>query len=310
MSEILNIKDCPNTAGIYKINFPNGKSYIGKAINLRKRMNGYNSTSSQLVDKKIKEYLGTLTEVEILEYLCTDDNNILNEREQYWIAYYNTFKDRTKGYNLTPGGDGPGLGVNNREAKLNQEQLNKVYDLLINHREIYIYEIANNFNISAEAISDINLGKRYFNKNLTYPLRPAPPIKVEKGINNHLSKFSEDDINEIYDLLINDNTLSLKEIAIKKNVCYGTISNINRGLRYQKEGYVYPLRSKNKNANFKLSDKEVLEIYNLLTNTTLSLKKIGEQFNVSQDTIIRINKGENYHKDNYEYPIRKKGGGK
>ena len=28
----------------------------------------------------------------------------LNERETYWISYYDTYKDKTKGWNLTPGG--------------------------------------------------------------------------------------------------------------------------------------------------------------------------------------------------------------
>lgn len=307
MAEILKIEDCGELSGIYKINFPNEKAYIGKAVDIRKRMNGHNSGNEQLVDKKIKQYLGKVEEIEILERIDKADTQKMNEREQYWIAYYNTFKDKTKGYNLTPGGDGAAYGIDNPSAKLDNQQLNKIYDLLINHKELYIYQIAERYNISPETISEINLGNRYTNLSFTYPLREPPKMKVGKGLDNHLTKFTEESLSEIYNLLINDNTLSLRNIAEKFNVSYGTISNINRGLRYRKEGYIYPLRKKNKNANFKLSDNEIEEIYNLLKNTKISMKKIGEQFEVSQDTIIRINKGINYTKDNYIYPIRIKG---
>ena len=60
------------------------------------------------------------------------------------------------------------------------------------------------------------------------------------------------------------------------------------------------------NANSKLSQNDIDEIYNLLKTTSISLKKIGEQYNVSQDTIIRINKGLTYVKENYNYPIRER----
>ena len=98
----------------------------------------------------------------------------------------------------------------------------------------------------------------------------------------------------------------MQEIANKKNVCYGTISKINRGLEYSKENYIYPIRKRS--AHCKLSIEEVEEIYELLRGTNLSLKKIGVLYNVSQDTIIRINKGITYNKENYIYPIRIKKG--
>ena len=38
------IKDCPiNLSGIYKIDFPNGKSYIGKAVDIKRRMQEHNT---------------------------------------------------------------------------------------------------------------------------------------------------------------------------------------------------------------------------------------------------------------------------
>ena len=38
------IKDCPiNLSGIYKIDFQNGKSYIGKAVDIKRRMQEHNT---------------------------------------------------------------------------------------------------------------------------------------------------------------------------------------------------------------------------------------------------------------------------
>ena len=93
------------------------------------------------------------------------------DKEKYWIKYYDTFNNKEKGYNLTPGGDGAAVGIYNAAAKLNEQTLSEVYDLLINHLELYIYEIASKYNISSEAISEINVGKRYYNEFLQYPLR-------------------------------------------------------------------------------------------------------------------------------------------
>ena len=305
--KILNIKECDGLCGIYKINFPNKKSYIGRAIDIKRRIKEHNNpNSTQLVDKIIQRTLGKITEIELLEEIKDKTNlALIKEREKYWIKYYNTYEDKTKGYNLTPGGDGAAYGIDNTSAKLNKQQLQEVYDLLL-YSDLFIYEIAEKYNISKEAISDINCGNRYFNSNYNYPLR-SPKSGVKKGLQNHLTKFNQNDLDEIYDLLINHNEYSLQEIAKRKNISYATVSNINRGIRYAQKDYTYPLRSKQKNANFKLSESQIIEIYNKLKYTNQSQKSIGEDYNVSQDTIARINKGIYYIHDDWMYPIRKRG---
>ena len=102
---------------IYKLNFPNGKSYIGQTINLKRRMSehNYKSNPKQVVDKAIQKH-GRIFEVEILEII--EDTSLLNEREQYYIALYNT-NDRNKGYNITPCGD---VSCWNPKRKLTKEQ--------------------------------------------------------------------------------------------------------------------------------------------------------------------------------------------
>lgn len=87
--------------------------YIGKTKHsLAKRMKGhYNDTRKEAENGEfvgifhiaIHKYGEDSFEWTILE--DNIDDNDLNDREKYWIAHYNTYKNKAH-YNLTPGGDG------------------------------------------------------------------------------------------------------------------------------------------------------------------------------------------------------------
>lgn len=96
--------------GIYKItNTTNGKCYIGKSENLENRIKyhtktlraGYNKNQHMQNAYNIAG-IGNFT-IEVIEALSEDDD--INEREIYWIAYYKS-NEREYGYNKTLGGDG------------------------------------------------------------------------------------------------------------------------------------------------------------------------------------------------------------
>lgn len=92
-------------SGIYKWTSPNGKSYIGQAQNLKKRKREfltkeiYTSKGSAIDNARHKYKDFTKWSYEILEECAVEE---LNEKEIYWIAFYNTYND---GYNSTIGGD-------------------------------------------------------------------------------------------------------------------------------------------------------------------------------------------------------------
>lgn len=89
------------TTGIYKItNKINGKSYIGQSVCIERRWKEHlNRHSKSLIHKAIEKYGEQNFDFSIVEECCQED---LDEKEQYWIKYYNTFND---GYNLTRGGN-------------------------------------------------------------------------------------------------------------------------------------------------------------------------------------------------------------
>lgn len=92
---------------IYKVtnNF-NNKIYIGQTIQpYQKRWNHHLEESKLGSETKfhraIRKYGKDAFRVEVIEEIPNED---LNEREIYWIDYYNSYNN---GYNSTPGGDNP-----------------------------------------------------------------------------------------------------------------------------------------------------------------------------------------------------------
>ena len=291
--------------GIYSINFDNNKKYVGLSINVKHRL------WEHIRSAKTGDYLPVHCAMrnhsyvfEVIEELPTINRKQLIERAKYWIDFYETYKDKTKGYNLTPGGDGFGSGIHNPSAKLNEKQLAEIYDKLLNDKSLYIYEIAQQYKISPEAISEINNGRRYFNEFLSYPLRSDrynPPILY--GFERHNSLFkSQEIINKIYDDL-EQNNLTFKEIAKKYNTCYTLISEINNGKAYSTSNKQYPIRKHQKQIS-KFTNDEQQIIYNMIINEEICFTDIAKQFNCCYSTINRINKGKIWYQENYTYPLR------
>lgn len=81
----IKIKELKNgVSGIYKLNFPNGKIYIGLSNDIKRRMYEHNNTNrlknhyNTPCDLAIQKY-GRFEEIEILEYV--EDPSLLSERE-------------------------------------------------------------------------------------------------------------------------------------------------------------------------------------------------------------------------------------
>lgn len=104
--------------GIYKItNRINGKIYIGQSINIKFRWKQHEQEAkgerrNSLLYQAMRKYGLENFSFEVIEE-CSQEN--LNEREVYWIDYYNSFNE---GYNMTPGGTEP--------SKVN---IQEIYDL-------------------------------------------------------------------------------------------------------------------------------------------------------------------------------------
>ena len=111
------------TCGIYKItNKDTGQAYIGLSENIEKRWYDHIHSPNlkhSYIDRAINKYGAEKFDLEIIEKL-PNDRTLLMEREEYWAAYYDTYKDENH-YNLTPGGDFNPMKVPEIAAKFSGE---------------------------------------------------------------------------------------------------------------------------------------------------------------------------------------------
>ena len=123
-------------ASIYLItNKINDKKYVGLTTrSIEIRWKEHCRHSSQRIDEAIQEYGQDNFTIEKIED-CDDAQ--LDEREIYWIEYYNTFKGF--GYNCNPGG-GNNRGENNGRTKLTNEDvayIRECYDSHMRRRDVF-----------------------------------------------------------------------------------------------------------------------------------------------------------------------------
>ena len=176
--------------GIYKItNKINGHSYIGQSVNISKRWQNHIISSSNKNDKgyeyplyrAIRKYGISNFSFEVLEE-CSQ--NLLNEREKYWI------KKLSPVYNQTLGGQTGG------SSKLNRQLVKEIQQILLNDQSGLIRhsDLAKQYGVHKDTIRDINVGRSWFDEDLKYPLHYS---KYDKQAPNKLKFYCIDCNKEI-----------------------------------------------------------------------------------------------------------------
>ena len=294
-------------SGIYRILFENEKSYIGLTNDLRRRMiehldKDVREHPELPISKAIKKY--SIKDIILLEEIDANDREKLKQQEKYWIAFYDTFNNQDKGYNITPGGDGASSGVYNVSASLNQEQLDLVIDLLLNSNLTY-EEIIDKLNISItrSVIRGINAGTHYKNPNLKYPLREKRLDKT--GIENKTSKFyqNEDLLKNIIEALKNPQ-IPFTEITQLYGISSSSLTLINTGKKYKQDNLTYPIRPKNANQKRVFSQEEMEYIKSALHRKE-TMQSIATYLKCDRKVISDINCGKRQKQLDWEYPLNK-----
>lgn len=155
--------------GIYKItNLINNKVYIGQSRNIQARFNAHKRRPFDIVDedyekvlyRAIRKYGLENFSFEVIEQ-CPIEK--LNERENYWIKYFNS-TNNAFGYNQTIG------DYNLAPQKMTEEKLLLIIKDL-QENILPIKEIANKFGFHSNMITNINQGHSWRQNNISYPIR-------------------------------------------------------------------------------------------------------------------------------------------
>ena len=276
-------------------NSVNDKVYIGQAKNAAERWLShiYNATyeaktnkNVQVIHKAMAKYGYDKFHYEILEHQIEN----FDEREQYWIDYYNSCVPN--GYNVAPGGKSAGTGILSPIAIFKTaEELGRCISEISSSTKSFS-NIARKYGCSYEVISAINSGKRYRRDSLSYPLR------------NTNAQYDYDTLKQVRYSLKYECDLTLKDIATKYNIDCSQVSKINQGKIYYVYGEEYPLRKKRKTDMDNCLVDMVIED---IKHSNLSLSEIAVKYNISRVRVTNINQGVYYHRDSIHYPLREEG---
>ena len=172
--------------GIYKFqNKENGKIYIGQSISLENRYNQHknNHKNENLKDyntpfyRALRKYGFENFTYEILESAEYFSKQELEEKEIYWVAYYDSYEN---GYNANKGGfKVTENGEKHPMAKLTNEQVLEIKNKL-KTTTITQYDLANEYGVTQSLIADINLGKRWSSVGIqeSYPIRENGKARI------------------------------------------------------------------------------------------------------------------------------------
>lgn len=216
--------------GIYKItNKLNNKIYIGQSINIYNRWRNHyysgiklNPNDDTLIHRAMNKYGIENFDFEIIEEISV---NYLNEREKYWIQYYDSYNN---GYNMTIGGSNL-IGEDNPNSKLTKKDvitIRTMYNNKIPFREVY--KKYKNI-ISKRGLQKVwryetwleIMPEVYTQENMQWHATKAKGFK-QSSLNNEQRKLSDELISLIRNEY-NTNHISFNKIAEKYNVAPSTV---------------------------------------------------------------------------------------
>ena len=182
---------------IYKItNKVNGKSYIGKTVKSINRRFYEHCHNAELGVQTvfydaIRKYGKENFDISTIEEI---DNDLLNDRESYWINYYHTYlKDPLcQGYNSTLGGDGG--DTRSKKLLLYEDNVLKLWN-----QGLSIKQITDQIDLDKHSVSKILLRNGYTTKdiqvrkgqcwNQTMISRTSKPVEQYDKNGNFIRKF-------------------------------------------------------------------------------------------------------------------------
>ena len=276
---------------IYKIeNKINNKVYIGKTLyTIQRRWKQHKDNSTKEYLKHLPLYAAMqfygINNFEISEVEEVKDFNILSEREQYWIKYYDSYN---KGYNCTLGGDGSLL---------------------------YDYDLIWNLWKDGKSIKEIS-NEIKCNDYVVRTVLDIHNVTTEERIERSIDKQKESHLQyqrEIFKININDNKIlkiypSVSEAARENNCDESYLSKICKN----KQIFLgYKWEYSNKNYVIKdFSSKSVYQI-NLKTgeiiNKYSSISEAARAVNGDSSYISKVCRGIQHSSKGYGWRYANKG---
>lgn len=220
----------------YWKNLITNQMYIGQSINIEQRHKAhiaasYDTNNKTKLYENIRLYGLDNFEFGVLEE-C--EPSILNDRERYYIQYYNTYPDQLNG---TPGGTTVQGDSNPNTQLTNEEVLQIRQDVYIYHKDLHdVYELYKD-RISYSAFWNMVHGNTWKNvdTSMIYNLQERS-YNSFVGSKNPKAKLTEQDVCDIRwrhyqgeenQVIYQDYSEKISYSAFKKVIAYATWKNIH-----------------------------------------------------------------------------------
>lgn len=203
-------------------NKKNGKKYIGQSTNIQRRKEEHIKwpSSHSRFDTELHAIGEEQFIFSVLEECAVD---YLDERETYWIKYYDSVNT---GYNLTYGGQSY-RGESNPGAKLSDDDVRAIIDKL-RDTQLSIQDLAKEYGVHYNTISNINRCITWTHlHNYTTNIRLTYQGGLTHGDLNATAIITNDMAKNIINQIVNTNQ-SLASIARQFNIKNSIVYDINR----------------------------------------------------------------------------------
>lgn len=273
---------------IYKItNLINNKIYIGKTVSsIAYRWDQHKSAAKHGVEwylyNAIRKYGEDNFKIEQIEEI---KDELLNEREQYWIKYYNSYKE---GYNMTIGGDG--------RISLQRDEIVELWE-----SGYTVQELSKKFNCWVSSIINILKEKGKYDKERITKERT---ISIANTQSQHkIVQYTEN--GEIINIF-NSCKEAAEYIGGKSETIHGGITT--KGSRY---GYYWAYQDAKILPEFKpIKKSKVREIYqyskdNILIEKFNSAAEACRKTGIESSSILKVCKGQRKSAGGYIWSYKK-----
>lgn len=243
-------------------NVVNNKKYVGQSDNIKRRWKAHyrelttNRHYSKHLQNAWNKYGENNFNFKIIEY-C--DIELLNEKESYWISYYDSYKN---GYNLTLGGNGL-RGYKFSEASKIKMKLNH-YDMHGENNPMFgvsLYDVLNEEEIIKwkENLSKSQMGElnSFYGKTHTDETKRKISIANKGKITGEKhyfygKKLSKEQIDKMHKGWLlkyqNNNPLARKVICLNDLKIYNSISDAHKECSIHSASIIFCCQHKNLSA--------------------------------------------------------------
>ena len=189
--------------GIYKwTNLINNKVYVGKSVDISKRLQSYkyevNKNNARPIIQALRKYGFQNFKFEVIEECSNLTETELLEREQYWMNYYNS-QDSNYGYNILDADETPSdrfsIGSLNSKARLTEDKVLDIRELIYNMRisPVEVYKLYSD-QVSYPTFEKAYRGTTWKNVDMSM-IRDIHKDAIRKG--KPKAKLTEKDVKNI-----------------------------------------------------------------------------------------------------------------